>query len=111
MIKLALPLEGSRLAHHFGHSKLFYFAEVADKKIINTYTKVPPPHSEGVIPRWLIDEKVTDLLVGGIGPKAINILNNNKMNVYVGVEEGEAEQLTANFVEDDLKYGKNYCHH
>ncbi len=111
MKRIAMPIEGERLAHHFGRSSLFYFAEVADKKIVNTYTKVPPPHAEGVIPHWLIDEKVTDLLVGGIGPKAINILNSNKMNVYVGVEEGAAGQIMASFVNNDLKYGKNYCHH
>ncbi|NOY50699.1 MAG: hypothetical protein GXO88_09090 [Chlorobi bacterium] len=39
MIKLAILLEGTGLAHHFGHSRLFYFAEIADKKIVNNELK------------------------------------------------------------------------
>jgi predicted Fe-Mo cluster-binding NifX family protein len=72
---------------------------------------MPPPHAEGVIPRWLIENEVTDLLTGGIGPKAVNILYNKGINVYVGVEKDAAENLALHFISESLTFGKNYCHH
>ncbi|PLX02263.1 MAG: ATPase [Marinilabiliales bacterium] len=111
MTKIAIPLEGEVLAHHFGHSKLFFFAEIENNKLIKKYNKVPPPHAEGVIPNWLADENATDVLVGGIGPKAIKILNERNINVFVGVEGADANKLVSDFISNDLKYGENFCQH
>lgn len=111
MKKLALPtIEGS-LSHHFGHSKEFYFFEIEGNKIINKYTKEPPPHAEGTIPRWLAAENVTHLLVGGIGPKAIEILNAAKIDVYVNVVVDTADNIALNYINNELKFGQNYCSH
>ena len=111
MKKIAIPIENGSLSHHFGHTRTFYFAEIENNTIVNTYTKAPPPHEEGVIPRWLVAENVTDLLVGGIGPKAIEILYAQGMNVYIGVEVASAEALTKDFIAGELKSGQNFCHH
>ncbi len=109
--KLAIPVENGMLSQHFGHSREFAFYEIEDNKIVKTYTKEPPPHQEGVIPRWLAAEKATDILVGGIGPKAVEILYNHGINVYVGVAIDEPVNLALDFINGDLKFGQNYCHH
>lgn len=111
MKKLALPVENENLSHHFGHSREFYFFEIENNKIIKKYTKEPPPHAEGTIPRWLTAENTTDLLVGGIGPKAVDILYAAGINVYVGVEVDSPDNLALDFISGDLKFGQNYCHH
>jgi predicted Fe-Mo cluster-binding NifX family protein len=111
MKKLAMPLDQGKLAEHFGHSRLFHFFEIEDNKIVNSYAKEPPPHQEGVIPRWLAEEKASDLLVGGIGPKAVEILYAHGINVYVGVGVDDANNLALDFINGDLKFGQNYCHH
>ena len=106
-----MPLHEGSLAEHFGHSRLFHFFEIEDNKIVNSYAKEPPPQQEGVIPRWLAEEKASDLLVGGIGPKAVEILYAHGINVYVGVGVDEANNLALDFINGDLKFGQNYCHH
>lgn len=111
MKKLAIPLEGGRLAQHFGHSRLFHFFDIENNKIINSYTKEPPPHQVGVIPRWLASEKATDLLVGGVGTKAVEILYAHGVKVLVGVDSDEANKLALNFINGDLKFGDNSCNH
>lgn len=111
MKKLAMPLMNGRLSEHFGHSREFAFYEIEGNKIVKEYRKEPPPHAEGTIPRWLGAEKVTHLIVGGIGPKAIDILNHFGMDVYVGVAVDQAANLALDFVNENLKYGQNYCHH
>lgn len=109
--KLAIPLEGETLSGHFGHSGQFAFYEIEDDKIVSSSLQIPPPHEHGSIPNWLVENQVTDVLAGGMGPKAIDILNNNKINVFVGVETGSSENLASDFVRGNLKYGNNSCHH
>ncbi len=109
--KLSIPLENGNLAQHFGHSREFAFYEIEGNKIVKEYRREPPPHAEGTIPRWLIENQATDILVGGVGPKAIEILYNQGINVYVGVAVDEAMNLALDFINGDLKFGQNYCHH
>ncbi|NQU33955.1 MAG: ATPase [Bacteroidetes bacterium] len=111
MKKLAMPVENGKLSHHFGHSREFMFFEIENNKVISRVSKEPPPHAEGTIPRWLIAEKVTDLLVGGIGPKAIDILNSAAIDVCIGVEVDTPENIANSYIVGSLKYGQNYCHH
>ncbi len=111
MKRLAIPLIDGQLSEHFGHADEFAFFEIENSKIIKSYRKTPPPHAEGTIPNFLGAEKATDILVGGIGPKAIQILNQYDINVFVAVEKNTADNLALDFVNDDLKYGQNYCTH
>jgi len=111
MKRLAIPLINGQLSEHFGHADEFAFYEIEENKVIKAYRKTPPPHAEGTIPTFLGEEKATDILVGGIGPKAIQILNRYDINVFVAVEKDTAENLVLDFVNDDLKYGQNYCTH
>lgn len=109
--KLAIPVEGGQLSEHFGHTRSFEFFEIEDTNIVKKYALTPPPHAEGVLPNWLIENEVTDLLTGGIGPKAINILYSKGMNVYVGVAKDSADNLALDFINNNLTFGQNYCHH
>jgi predicted Fe-Mo cluster-binding NifX family protein len=109
--RLAIPTDSGVLSQHFGHAPLFVFFDIEDNKIIKEQHLPPPPHTEGSIPRWLADQATTDILTGGIGPKAVEILYAKGINVYVGVEIDEPANLAMDFVNGDLKFGKNYCHH
>ena len=109
--RLAIPTDNGQLSQHFGHSPLFVFYDIEDGKIINKEEKTPPPHAEGTIPMFLVKEGATDLLTGGIGPKAVQILYNKGINVYVGVELNTPDNLALDFINGDLKFGQNYCHH
>lgn len=109
--KVALPVIDGKLSEHFGHARLFQIFEIEDDTIQTSYAKEPPPHQEGALPRWLAEEKVSDLLVGGIGPKAVEILYANGINVYVNVEVDTADNIALDFINGSLKFGQNYCHH
>jgi predicted Fe-Mo cluster-binding NifX family protein len=109
--KLAIPLDGDSLSEHFGRAGEFVFYEMEGDKIVSSSRQIPPPHEEGSIPRWLVENKVTDVLAGGMGPKAVNILNSHDINVYVGVNFDSPDNLASDFIKGTLKYGQNYCNH
>ena len=72
---------------------------------------VPPPHEPGLLPQWLAEKGATDIIAGGMGQKAIQIFNNNKVNVFVGAEKLESKSLIEKFLNDDLQLLSNYCDH
>ena len=111
MRKIAIPLVNNMLCNHFGHSKQFVFIDTDNNKIVKEEFVTPPPHEPGSIPKWLHDVGVTDVIAGGIGQKAIQILLENKINVYVGVASKPSKELVTELLDGSIIAGVNLCDH
>jgi len=109
--KIAIPLEDGILSSHFGHSQQFAIVETLDGKIVNEKLLVPPPHEPGIIPAWLAQHDVTDIIAGGIGHKAIELFHNQNINVFVGAQKKAYQELASELVNGTLVAGANYCDH
>lgn len=108
---IAVPTTNGILDGHFGHCKEFTFIEVIDNNIMSSYTKNPPPHEPGVLPRWIASQGATDVIAGGMGQSAIHIFNQNKVNVFVGAPQLTPHELTQGFIEKTITFNANYCDH
>jgi predicted Fe-Mo cluster-binding NifX family protein len=111
MRKIAIPLKNNVLCGHFGHSDEFAFYTTEDGKIVSHEIQTPPPHEPGSIPRWLNTNGISDVIAGGIGQKAIQILLNHRINVFVGVAPKAPEALVNDLLNDSLQAGANLCDH
>lgn len=111
MKKLAIPVIGKTLSPHFGQCEHFKFFEVKNHKVIHEEIIKAPEHKPGLLPNWLIGKKVTDVITGGIGHKAIEIFNQNKINVFVGVEVKDSNELVNDYLEGTLETNGNFCNH
>jgi len=111
MKKIAIPVIDGKLSAHFGHAPYFFIYQTEDNKIIKEQMETPPPHEFGVIPNWLAENKVTDLITGGIGPKAVDILNQNNINVFSGAPVDEPGKVINAFLSGTLKTNANMCNH
>ena len=110
--KIAVPVdENGILDGHFGHCKYFALLNVEDTKIVNEERVTPPPHEPGVLPKWLAEQGVTDVLAGGMGHKAIQIFNYNNVNVFVGAPQIAAEELVQGYLEKTIEFTATYCDH
>ncbi|WP_320112904.1 NifB/NifX family molybdenum-iron cluster-binding protein [Draconibacterium orientale] len=110
--KIAVPVdENGILDGHFGHCKYFALLNVEDTTIVNEERVTPPPHEPGVLPKWLAEKGVTDVLAGGMGHKAIQIFNYNNVNVFVGAPQIAAEELVQGYLEKTIEFTANYCDH
>ena len=110
--KIAIPVDnGDVLDAHFGHCKFFYIATVNDGKVVSTEKLVPLPHEPGVLPKWLAEKNVTDIVAGGMGQKAIELFNANKVNALVGAPKLKADELVKGFLSGSLSFTANYCDH
>lgn len=110
--KIAIPVDNNgTLDGHFGHCKFFAIFRIEDEKIIVEDNIAPPAHEPGVLPKWLAEKGVTDVLAGGMGTRAIQIFNQNKVNVFVGAPKLNASELVKGFLDKTIDFSANYCDH
>lgn len=109
---IAVPVDkNGELDGHFGHCRYFALVTVNNEEIIFEEAVEPPPHEPGILPRWLAEKGVTDVLAGGMGHKAIQIFKYNNVNVFVGAPKLKATELVKGFLEKSIQFTANYCDH
>ncbi len=110
--KFAIPVDVlGVLDAHFGHCKMFELITVEENKVVNEEKVVPPPHEPGLLPKWLAEKGVTDILSGGMGQKAIQIFNHNGVNAFVGAPKLKAKELVEAHLSGALQFTANNCDH
>ena len=109
--KIAIPVVNDVLSSHFGHSQHFFVADVENNRVVQTNTIVPPPHEPGVIPKWLNENQVDVVLVGGIGQKAINLFKQMGIEPVIGVPSMSPSWLIEEYLSGALEAGINQCNH
>ena len=110
--RIAVPVNNNDLLDtHFGHCRFFKIFTIKENQIVEEIKLIPPPHEPGVLPTWIAEQGATDVIAGGMGRKAIQIFNTNKVNVFVGAEQKPANELINSFISGDLNLSANYCNH
>lgn len=110
--KIAVPVDESGILHgHFGHCKFFAIFYVKTKEILKEEKIVPPPHEPGLLPKWLSENGVTDVLTGGMGKKARNLFSLYDIEVLVGAPVLEASEVVKGYLDKSLKFALNSCEH
>lgn len=112
-MRVALPIAGGALSPHFGHCDNFAFYDVdeASRKIINTESIASPEHQPGLLPVWLAENKATVVIAGGMGPMAVNLLEQNGITVVLGSTESDPEKAVLSYLAGTLSTGDNACDH
>jgi predicted Fe-Mo cluster-binding NifX family protein len=109
--KIAIPLENGILCSHFGHCQQFAIIDADATSITGEQTIAPPPHEPGLLPGWLAEKGVTDVIAGGMGQRAIGLFNQRSINVFVGAPVKEPRELASDLLGNRLQAGANYCDH
>lgn len=111
MINVAIPITDNVLSQHFGHCQYFAMYSIEDGKVVKTEALDAPPHQPGLLPKWLSDKGVSEILAGGIGQRAIALFNQFKINVFVGVPSKSADSLIEDYLKGVLTTNENACDH
>lgn len=112
-MRIAMPVQDGKLCSHFGHAPHFALVEVdpAEKRILNVQNLSAPPHAAGVLPDWLHRQGVEVVLVGGIGARAKNLLEQHGITVLAGVPIAEPTPLVQAYLQGSLLTAENMCDH
>ncbi len=112
-MRIAIPLAEGKLTPHFGHCQTFALINVDPdtKTILNREDVAPPPHEPGVLPRWLAEQGAGLVIAGGMGGRAVSLLDEHNIQVLVGAPVDQPENLVKAYLSGNLSLGANACDH
>ncbi len=112
-MKIAIPLADGKLCMHFGHCEQFALIDinVDTQRITANELVTPPPHEPGLLPKWLGEKGVTQIIAGGMGERARQLFASRHIDVVTGAPAEEPEKLVADFLAGTLVTGENACDH
>jgi ATP-binding protein involved in chromosome partitioning len=111
MIKIAIPLSEGRFSSHFGGADAFAILEVepSAKTILKSEVRAAPPHEQGAFPTWLKDQQANVILAGGMGPRAVQMLEGYGIEVVTGVSGGAPDEIVNAFLSGTLSTSGAQC--
>lgn len=112
-VKYAVPMSGGTVSAHFGHCEQFALIDVdeVNKKILNKKIVNSPGHEPGLLPKWLAQQGVNLIITGGMGTRAQNLFQQNRIGVIVGVVESDPDKAVIDYLNGTLTKGNNICDH
>jgi predicted Fe-Mo cluster-binding NifX family protein len=112
-MKVALPMEGDRLSPHFGHCERFAFFDIEEggTAIADWHAEDAPEHQPGLLPNWLAERGTTVVIAGGMGPRAVELLQLRGISVVLGAAEDNPERAVLGYLNGALATGENVCDH
>ena len=108
-MKIAVAAEKQNVTEHFGHCMNFLIYNVENGLITNEETIPNPGHRPGFLPVFLAERGVNVIISGGMGGGAIDIFNENNIEVIVGAS-GDAKTAVINYLKGNLKTTGSICH-
>ncbi|MFW6367330.1 MAG: iron-sulfur cluster carrier protein MrpORP [bacterium] len=113
LMRIAIPTANGELCAHFGHCEQFALIDVDpdDDTLGGVVHLVPPDHEPGVLPRWLKEQGAQRIIAGGMGQRAQALFAEQGIDVVVGADGGDPEQLVRAHLAGTLALGPNVCDH
>ena len=110
-MKVAIPISGGELSSHFGHCEAFAVFTIEDARIVKEERIDPPVHEPGSHPRFLHEIGVSVVIAGGMGMKAQELMQQNGIEVIIGVCPLPLNELVQMYIDNKLEGGDNRCDH
>ncbi len=111
-MRIAIPLQQGKFSQHFGgaESFAFYSVDETSRAIGERHLDTPPEHGRGIFPVWLRNQGATVILAGGMGPRAIDILGRQGIQVVLGVQGDDPDAVVKEFLDGTLEATGEVCH-
>ncbi|MDD5222621.1 MAG: iron-sulfur cluster carrier protein MrpORP [bacterium] len=106
--RIAIATDDGKVAQHFGRCQKYTLIDVKEGKEIRREMLDCPEHQPGYLPGYLAEEKVTLVIAGGMGPKAQDLFQQQKIGTISGVS-GSIDEALQSYLKGTLKGGANLC--
>ena len=110
-MRVAVPVLDGSFCAHFGGADKFALVDIDDQSHTMTSTRMeaPPPHEHGVFPMWLRSQGVTTVLAGGMGPRAVQMLEHFGIEVVLGIDGRDVGDLVKAYLKGELRSTGSSC--
>jgi len=107
-VKIAIVMEDSQVASHFGHCEKFMLVSIENGEITAREVIDAPEHDCSALPRLFAASQVEYVIAGGLGGGAMANLQRAGVKVIAGIEGG-AEDALGSFLAGTLTGGEPTC--
>ena len=108
-MKVAVAVSENQVAQHFGFCELFRVYNVVDGKVVGKEDVANPGHKPGFLPVFLKSKGVEVIIAGGMGGGAVDLFNENKIEVIVGIT-GDIDKTISSYIAGELVSTCSVCH-
>ena len=108
-MKIAVASENKIASQHFGHCETFEIFNTKNGEIVSEESLKNPGHKPGFLPKFLNEKGVNIIISGGMGQAAVDIFNENNIEVIVGAK-GSAKDLAKAYLKGELESTGYICH-
>jgi len=109
-MKIAITTDRNLVAQHFGHCPEYTLVELENGKILSREVIPNPGHQPGFLPGFLARQGVSYIIAGGIGQRAIELFNQENIEVIVGID-GPVDQAIDDYLAGKLMSRESLCDH
>jgi predicted Fe-Mo cluster-binding NifX family protein len=109
-MKVAIAKDGDFVSEHFGHCSEYALFVIENSNITSQENLVSPGHEPGKLPALLAGHKVTHVLAGGMGPRAVDLFCAHNIEVFLGVS-GTIDGVIHDFITGKIAQGQSSCTH
>lgn len=112
-MKVAVPMHEGKLSPHFGRCAEVALIDVdpQSKAILNSRTIPTPPHEPGRFPVWLRAQGADVVIAGGMGQRALQLLDQSGVTVIMGAPSEPADAVVTAWLHGRLTVRDNACNH
>ncbi len=108
-MKIAVACNGNNISQHFGHCEGFYIFQLENEGIGEGEFVKNPGHKPGFLPKYLAELNINTIISGGMGAAAVNLFNENNIEVVVGAT-GDAKENVIKYTQGQLQSTGSICH-
>lgn len=111
-MKIAVPNDNGKINQHFGQSKEFVICDVEGQKLSGqkTVSAQTLQHNHTGLADLLKNENVESVILGGIGPYALEALEQKGFKVITGVS-GDIKEAVEAYARGELVSRRVVCNH
>lgn len=106
---IAVAADNGMVSKHFGHCAGFELITIENNQVVLENHLKNPGHKKGFLPGYLAEKGVNAIVSGGMGGAAIDLFNNNDIEVFVGVA-GSVKDVAQMYLNKTLKSTGTICH-
>lgn len=109
--RVAFPSnDGLTISSHFGHCKQFVVYNISNHEVITKEEIPAPAHEPGILPVFLGKHNITTIVCGGMGQRAIDLFDQQKIDVVLGAN-GSIDKVLPSFINGQLNSSGTACSH